>query len=148
MGYSAKLLGLIVATAIVIVTTLTSGCAAETQSNTDVLLKVEDALDDEDYTLQGHVFFDIHTFEGIAGQLIEVRVESNDLNPSFSVLGPKEETFNELALVQPDSSDMHSSGIVTLPRDGTYAVVVVSDGEPKFGQYRLILTTQADADIE
>jgi serine protease Do len=78
-----------------------------------------------------------YTFDGIAGQPIRIILESSDFNSYLAVLGPDGRKVAENNNVGRNNSN--SALDLTLPRSGTYRVIVNASERGVGGQYRLII---------
>ena len=106
----------------------------ERQADSEVLLRLEGKLEEGDETLTDGSLYDTYTFEGEAGQFIEIRLNSDDFDTYLILVGPNGEWISR----NDDSFDGLNSAIyIELPQTGTYSVlanVYDSSGE---GEYRL-----------
>jgi len=82
--------------------------------------------------------YDVYTFEGRAGQSVTLRVESGDFDTYLILLDPDDRKLGE----NDDASqgDSNSSLTVTLPKDGTYRVVVNAYDARGRGRYALVVS--------
>jgi hypothetical protein len=82
------------------------------------LLEVEGQLEDDDQVLQDGSLYDLHTFEGEAGQFIEIRLSSDAFDTYLILVGPDGERVAE----NDDSSEGLNSIIqIQLLQKGRYS---------------------------
>lgn len=83
-------------------------------------------------------YFNAYTFEGRAGQRIEITMRSNELDTYLILLAP-----NGQDIAQDDDSGggTNSRIVITLPMDGTYLVLANSYAPGEVGTYSLEVAT-------
>jgi CHAT domain-containing protein len=102
----------------------------------DVLLQIDGALTDDDDALGDNSRFDAHVFEGQAGQIIRITLESDEFDTYLLLEDPSGERIAE----NDDGSDgTNSEIIVKLPSDGTYRILANSYDSTGRGTYRLTM---------
>jgi serine protease Do len=79
--------------------------------------------------------YDEYTFEGIEGQSVTIRLESEEFNPYVALLDPQGQLLAEND--DASSSDKNAVITITLPMAGEYRVVVNAYDSTGQGQYRL-----------
>ncbi|NJN19960.1 MAG: tetratricopeptide repeat protein, partial [Leptolyngbya sp. RL_3_1] len=115
------------------------------QAGTDTLLEVEGQLEDGDQVLQDGSLYDLHTFEGEAGQFIEIRLSSDDFDTYLTLVGPDDERVAE----NDDSVEGLNSIIhVQLNQTGQYSVLANTYNASGRGGYRLTVATISAEDYQ
>jgi serine protease Do len=94
------------------------------------VLETTDAVLPSDNSL-----YDEYTFEGVEGQSVTIRLESEEFNPYVAILDPQGQLLAENDDVS--SSDKNAVITITLPMAGQYRVVVNAYDSTGQGQYRL-----------
>jgi S1-C subfamily serine protease len=94
------------------------------------VLETTDAVLPSDNSL-----YDEYTFEGVEGQSVTIRLESEEFNPYVALLDPQGQLLAENDDVS--SSDKNAVITITLPMAGEYRVVVNAYDSTGQGQYRL-----------
>lgn len=100
---------------------------------------VLDRLDNSSNLLPDNSYFNAYTFEGIAGQRINITMNSNQLNSYLLLYGPNQEDLG-----QDDDGGTGSNARleVTLPASGTYFLLANSSDANEQGQYELSVSSQ------
>lgn len=104
-------------------------------SNARVLLQEQGVLNAQSPVLESDgSSYQIYTFEGTAGQTVEIRLESSDFDTYLFLLDDGGETLAE----NDDAGNTTNSQVsVTLPTTGIYQVVVNSFSPGEQGQFAL-----------
>jgi CHAT domain-containing protein/tetratricopeptide (TPR) repeat protein len=108
------------------------------QDGTATLLEVEGQLEDGDQVLQDGSLYDLHTFEGEAGQFVEIRLSSEAFDTYLILVDPDGE---QVAANDDGGEGLNSIIQVELPATGRYAIVANAYNTGEQGRYRLTLTT-------
>jgi CHAT domain-containing protein/Tfp pilus assembly protein PilF len=112
--------------------------AKQNEQPETVLLEAQGDLSPGDSTLDDGSFYDLHTFQGQAGQAITITLESPDFDTYLILINDQGE-----AIAQNDdisSSNYNSSLTLILPGDGGYGVVANSYAAGSTGRYTLTVT--------
>lgn len=84
-----------------------------------------------------------YTFDGTAGQVITVSLDSTEFDPVLSLLDASE---SEIAFNDDFGGTLNSKIIITIPADGTYTVVAKSfSGQG--GDYDLVVRTATEFEV-
>jgi tetratricopeptide (TPR) repeat protein len=98
------------------------------------LLEVEGQLEDGDQVLQDGSLYDLHTFEGEAGQFIEIRLSSDAFDTYLILVGPDRKRITE----NDDGGEgLDSITYIQLPQTGRYSVIANAYAPAGRGRYRL-----------
>jgi len=103
-----------------------------------VLLQRQGTLERGDEVLPSDgSLYDIHTFEGRAGQRVTIRLESNEFDTYLAIIGPNDEV-----LAENDDFDgsTNSSVTLTFPETGTYTIVANGYDSSSRGRYALVVS--------
>ena len=104
------------------------------QAETAALLEVEGELEDGDEVLPDGSLYDLHTFEGEAGQFVEIRLDSDDFDAYLILVGPEGERVAE----DDDGGEGFNALIsIQLPKTGRYSVIANAYDASGRGRYRL-----------
>ncbi|QQE65141.1 hypothetical protein GFS31_18260 [Leptolyngbya sp. BL0902] len=117
--------------------------AAMAQADSEILLQVEGVLEDGDSILNDGSLYDAHTFEGRAGQIVAITLESLEFD-TFLLL--RDSKGNELARnddIDTEAGNYHSFITLTLPANGTYQVWANGLEATSRGRYRLTVVESA-----
>ncbi|MEM0978673.1 MAG: tetratricopeptide repeat protein [Cyanobacteria bacterium P01_H01_bin.58] len=107
------------------------------QAGTANLLDVEGQLENGDEVLQDGSLYDLHTFEGEAGQFIEIRLSSDAFDTYLTLVGPDGERVAE----NDDGGEgLNSIIYIQLPQTGRYSVIANAYDAAERGRYRLTVT--------
>jgi CHAT domain-containing protein/Flp pilus assembly protein TadD len=107
-------------------------------------LTITGALDENSEIADGR-FFNIHTFEGLAGQLVIIDLISREFDTALALVDPA----GELIAVDNYSGEGTNSRIVlSLPATGTYQVSPFPFNPGERGRYQLILQPGTTDDLE
>jgi hypothetical protein len=122
----------------------TSPNAKQNQSNEQIILDIEGALENGDLVLpQDGSLYDEHTFEGRAGQSVAIDLESADFDTFLILLDPEERIVGQHDDVS--QGNFNSTLNVTLPVDGTYTVIANGFDSNSRGRYQLLIRTPTRA---
>ncbi|MBT9313060.1 trypsin-like peptidase domain-containing protein [Leptothoe kymatousa] len=92
------------------------------------------SLDNTSNVLPDNSYFNVHSFEGQAGQRISITMSSRQLDSYLLLYGPNQEYLGE----NDDNSNSRNARLdITLPNSGTYLVFANSYGAREQGQYEL-----------
>ncbi|MBE9039632.1 M48 family metalloprotease [Oscillatoriales cyanobacterium LEGE 11467] len=100
------------------------------------LLEERGALERGDDRLpQDNSYYDVHEFEGRAGESVTIRLESRDFDTYLILVDPDNEPVAE----NDDATEGNSNSTlsVTLPKDGTYLAIVNSYDSRGEGRYTI-----------
>ncbi|WP_206044056.1 tetratricopeptide repeat protein [Geitlerinema sp. P-1104] len=114
------------------------------QAETAVLLEVEGQLEDGDAVLQDGSLYDLHSFEGEAGQFLEIRLDSDDFDAYLILVSPEGE---------PVAADDGGEGFnalisIQLPQTGRYSVMANAHDASGRGRYRLTVVVIGAEDYQ
>ncbi|MEO0824999.1 MAG: tetratricopeptide repeat protein [Cyanobacteria bacterium J06642_9] len=114
-----------------------SGSSGSKQSviGQDSLLRVEGSLSEGDATLNDGSLYEEHTFQGQAGQIVRITLESGVFDTYLLLVAPSG------ALIAEDNdggSDSNSEIVVQLPEDGPYRVLANAYDQTGRGAYQLV----------
>ena len=108
-------------------------------------ITIEGRLDRNSEKLDDNTYFNIHTFEGQAGELIVIELASEEFDSYLILLDPEDNKIAE----DNDSGDNNNAKIlVTLPATGVYEIVVNAYKPEKSGKYTLSLRAALPEEIE
>ena len=108
------------------------------------LLSIEGVLNEEDETLSDGSLYDIHNFDGKAGQIVNIQLESDEFDTYLILLDEHGEKIGEN---DDYSGDLNSSLFIKLPRSATYQIITNTYKNSEQGQYRLSVSIATEADI-
>ncbi len=126
---------------IVGVTALTFGSVAAQSQSQDRLTvgrTVSGELSASDAQLATGAHFDRYTIDGREGQMLELQLNSDALDPYLQIDGP-----DGFTLANDDDDGLNSRIIVRLPATGSYTVMATSYGPRETGAYRLSVAEAA-----
>lgn len=109
------------------------------QTGAATLLDVQGTLDENDSLLADGSLFDVHQFEGQAGDEITVTVESTDFDTYLIVADRQRNLIAENDDIGP--TNRNSAATFTLRQEGTYLVIVNSYDASGRGDYRLVISS-------
>ena len=99
-----------------------------------VILQADGILEVGDATLSDGSLYDLYPFEGQSGQLIQIRLESDDFDPYLILQNARGQQIS----VNDDSiGELNSTITVELPQDGTYQVIANAYDRSGQGVYHL-----------
>ncbi|HEY9624816.1 MAG TPA: PPC domain-containing protein [Crinalium sp.] len=105
-------------------------------AQTAPILQEQGALEEGDQVLSSDgSLYDVYTFEGKAGQAIDISLESTDFDTYLALVDPEQQVIAENDDV--NENDRNSKITVTLPSDGTYTIVANGFDRTSRGQYSL-----------
>jgi hypothetical protein len=111
-----------------------------------VILEKQDTLAPGDAVLQiDQTLYDEYTFEGEAGQQVEITLESTDFDPYLILVDP-----NQTIIAENDdvvTGSQNSQITITLPQNGTYTVIANAYQEGGQGEYTLMVTSSLRASL-
>ncbi len=118
--------------------------AQNTSGTPMVFLEERGVLEEGDEQLGDGSRYDIHPFQGKAGQSIIISLESNEFDTSLGLL----DSEGELLAVDEDEGEGTNSQItITLPADGIYRIVANSLNPESRGRYNLIVREATVAEL-
>ena len=85
-------------------------------------------------------FFNLYTFEGLAGQQVAIEMMSNEIDPYLIVLTPDS---NDLGHDNNGAGGRNARLATTLPATGTYLILANSYSPGEFGNYQIRVTDLA-----
>lgn len=99
-------------------------------------------LDSSSQTLNDGSYYNVHTFNGIAGEVISIDMTSNELDAFLILLSP----YGEEVARADDSGESTNARIqTTLPFTGTYQIIANSSAAGEIGQYALSWQNVSDS---
>ena len=102
-----------------------------------ILLQVEDALSEDDATLNDESYYDEYFFEGQTGQIIKINLESQAFD-TYLLLDDK--AGERIAENNDVGNNTHSEIVVQLPTAGKYRILANSLDKKGEGAYQLTVT--------
>ncbi|NMG60830.1 tetratricopeptide repeat protein, partial [Geitlerinema sp. P-1104] len=114
-------------------------------SETAALLEVEWQLEDGDEVLQDGSLYDLHTFEGQAGQFLEIRLNSDDFDAYLILFSPDGE---QVAEDDDGGEGLNSLISIQLPQTGRYSVIANAHDASGRGRYRLTVAVISPEDYQ
>ncbi|NJO41471.1 MAG: trypsin-like serine protease [Cyanobacteria bacterium CRU_2_1] len=102
-----------------------------------IILQEQGNLGPGSSTLQDGSLYQIHTFEGRAGQTVTISLESNDFDTYLILLGPTDQVVGEND--DAGSGTLNSAITITLPVDGVYRIIANSYDASGQGRYTLVV---------
>ncbi|MEM9817582.1 MAG: CHAT domain-containing protein [Cyanobacteria bacterium P01_D01_bin.6] len=109
------------------------------------LLQVEGSLSDGDDRLPDLSLYDVHSFQGQAGQSVRISLESQDFDTYLLLYAPS----NELIAQNDDDGEGTNSEIVLqLPEDGVYQIVTNAYDRTGRGTYQLTVESLSASQVE
>jgi hypothetical protein len=98
-------------------------------------LRLEGRLERSSATLEDGSFYNRHSFQGIAGQAVVIRLNSTEFDTYLILVDPA----GEQIAANDDSNGSNAQIILTLPSTGTYTVIANSYAAGEIGAYTLTL---------
>ncbi|MEO0533577.1 MAG: CHAT domain-containing protein [Cyanobacteria bacterium P01_A01_bin.123] len=116
------------------------------QANTSqqILLQVEGNLADGDASFDNGSLYDVHTFQGQAGQIVRITLESQDFDTYLLLNAPSGE---QIAANDDGGSGTNAKIVVQLPEDGVYRVLAIAYYQTGRGNYQLMVRTAGESDL-
>lgn len=111
---------------------------SSTESSTERSRTERGQLQSGDTTLDSGEYTDTYDFEGQAGELASIDLQSQEFDTYLMLIAPDGEHFSNDDF---EASQNHSLLTMTLPQSGTYQVVVTSYQAGESGSYTLALNT-------
>jgi CHAT domain-containing protein/tetratricopeptide (TPR) repeat protein len=110
------------------------------------LLSIEGELSEEDATLEDGSLYDVYPFEGEAGQIIKIELESDEFDTYLILADENGQTIGEN---DDNNGETNSSLTIELPRSATYQIVANSYDSSGRGQYflNIVLAKEINAVI-
>jgi tetratricopeptide (TPR) repeat protein len=108
-------------------------------------LEVEGQLEDGDEVLQDGSLYDLHTFDGEAGQFIEIRLSSDAFDTYLILLGPDGE---QIAENDDGGEGLNSIIYIQLPQTGRYSMIANAYEVMGRGRYRLTVAEISAEDYQ
>ena len=102
---------------------------------------VTDRLDSNSQVLHDGSYYNIHTFEGQAGEVINIELVSEEFDTYLILLGPDEQLVAE---DDDGNGGTNSQIVVTLPTTGIYQILANAYGVGEIGQYTLTQNFASD----
>ncbi|WP_048323659.1 pre-peptidase C-terminal domain-containing protein, partial [Crocosphaera watsonii] len=101
-------------------------------------LNVEGRLDNNSQTLDDGSYYNVHTFEGKAGETLTIDLSSEDFDAYLILLDPDGEKIGEKIASNDNGGEGYNARIVIeLPKTGTYIIGVNTVEADETGNYRL-----------
>ncbi len=110
------------------------------------LLEAEGSLDGDEDTFEDGSLYEIHSFEGEAGQTLTIRMVSDEFDTYLILIDAAEDTIGWNDDTTP--SDTNSTLIVSLPETGTYWILATAFDNTQRGNYRLTIATASAAETQ
>ena len=118
---------------------------APSQATTEAtVMVIEGVLDAGDRVAQDNTLYDIHPFEGKAGDTVTITLESDAFDTYLVLIGPDEQVLAQNDDITPDNRNSEIS--FTLPTDEQYLVIANAYDETGQGPYRLSITATASGE--
>ncbi|MBE9100628.1 hypothetical protein [Vacuolonema iberomarrocanum] len=134
----ARIVGVVLGTAVLLGGGLSQVANAETLLSTEGILEEGDQVLPSDSSL-----YDEYTIEGASGQTIVITMSSEEFVPYLAVLDP--ENPNAFVLGEGGDASMQTYELtVTLPRDGSYLVIANGFDSSQTGNYTLEVVSEED----
>ncbi|MFP4006591.1 MAG: PPC domain-containing protein [Spirulinaceae cyanobacterium] len=106
------------------------------------VLEEEGSLSDGDMTLpEDDSLYDIYSFEGKRGNIVNITVESDDFDTYLVLIDDNQEIVDKNDDISQNNTNSALSEIV-LPRDGLYRVVVNGYNKADRGNYRITIRVE------
>lgn len=100
------------------------------------ILQVQGALEQGDNVLdEDKSLYDVHDFEGRAGQSVTISVESTDFDTYVLIADADGKVLEENDDLSEDNSNSRIT--ITLPKDGVYHIIVNGYESKDLGRYNL-----------
>jgi CHAT domain-containing protein/tetratricopeptide (TPR) repeat protein len=106
--------------------------------------RINGVLDSTNETLKDGSYFQVHQFQGEAGEAIAIELTSDDFDSYLILLDPEENKIAE----NDDREASHAKIVITLPVTGTYTVIVTSYQPQESGDYSLRWGIASVAEIQ
>ncbi len=106
--------------------------------------RINGRLDSNSKTLENGNYYNIHTFEGKAGEQLTIDLVSEKFNTYLMLLDSE---ANKIAEDDDSGSQQNAKIIVTLPQTGTYIIAVTSNQAGKLGEYVLSWSEATAKDV-
>ncbi|GBE76429.1 hypothetical protein myaer87_36560 [Microcystis aeruginosa NIES-87] len=108
--------------------------AQQSESSVANSSSIEGKLDSNSQTLKDGSYFNVHTFQGKAGDILTIDLTSQDFDAYLILLDPNKNKITE----DYDGGEENNAQIVlTLPSTGTYTLIVSSTKAQELGNYIL-----------
>jgi tetratricopeptide (TPR) repeat protein len=111
------------------------------QATGEILLQTSGSLDVGDSILDDGSLYDVHPFEGDAGQVIRVQLESRDFDTYLILTDAEGQPLIENDDISPNN--FNSALTYTLPSSGTYNAIANSYDASGRGSYQITVTVGA-----
>ncbi len=112
----------------------TSGSSGSTGS---FILRRQGQLDTGDQLAPDNTYYELHQFQGRAGQQVTITLESDEFDTYLAVLDPDRNSLASNNDAHPNTTN--SQVVITLPQDGTYTIIVNGLRPNDLGNYLLIV---------
>ncbi|MGP1387787.1 MAG: CHAT domain-containing tetratricopeptide repeat protein [Thainema sp.] len=103
---------------------------------------------DENSETFGERYQNIHTFEGTAGESIQISLTSEDFWPFLALIGPLGSEESIWSTGETGDDPFSSQVSLALPGSGSYQILVTSYGENTTGSYTISWESTQDLDIQ
>ncbi|MBD2580657.1 PPC domain-containing protein [Oscillatoria sp. FACHB-1406] len=111
-------------------------CASARAADIQPILQVQGALEEGDNVLdEDKSLYDVHNFQGRAGQSVTISVDSTDFDTYVLIADDNGKVLEENDDLSEDNSNSRLT--LTLPRDGTYHIIVNGYESKDRGRYNL-----------
>ncbi len=118
--------------------------AQQSESSVANSSSIEGKLDSNSQTMEDESYFNVHTFQGKAGEPLIIDLTSKDFDAYLILLDPNNNKIAE----NDDGGDENNARIVlTLPLTGTYTLIVNSAKAKESGSYVLSWREATERDI-
>jgi len=107
-------------------------------------LKLDGVLDEKSNAFENGRWYNIHTFEGKAGEKLTLEVDSHEFEPISLMIGVDRKPIASDGTIR---SAREMRVLVTLPTTGTYTVIVASVKPKEMGRYQLQVREITAADM-
>jgi len=143
---SAKLLSVLFSAIAVFLSCPESALSQTGTSTGSPLLQTEGTLETGDTVLSDDgSLYDVHTFEGRAGQTVIISLESTQFDTYLLLLSPRGDVIAQNDDVS--QGNLNSAIAITLPETGTYQVIANSYDSTGRGNYRLTVRLGQPNDV-
>ncbi|MDY6936101.1 MAG: tetratricopeptide repeat protein [Cyanobacteriota bacterium] len=106
---------------------------------------VEGRLDENSATLNDNSYYNLHRFEGEAGEQITIELTSSEFDAYFLVFDPEGQ---KIAEDDDGGNETNARTILTLPVSGTYTIIANTYESGESGRYRLSWRAASPEDPE
>ena len=102
-------------------------------------------LDSSSETLEDNSYYNVHIFEGKAGEQVTIELTSSEFDAYLILLSPDN---NKIAQNNDGGGESNARITTTLPTSGTYKIIVNTNYAGQLGNYTLSWREATNADLE